>query len=93
VWKTLDDDTETIKVLEFEFPHLTQMQLHKLTYIESRQFYCNFYERFALKDENFRKLKQMLKDGMNLQVIAVVLRASETGRFVDTTPSHWMANL
>ncbi len=38
------------------------------SYIESRQFYCNYYERFALKDPNFIKLKQLLNDGVNLNI-------------------------
>lgn len=38
------------------------------TYIESRQFYCNYYERFALKDPNFLKLKEKLKEGINLNI-------------------------
>lgn len=38
------------------------------TYIESRQFYCNYYERFALKDSNFLKLKEKLKEGINLNI-------------------------
>lgn len=40
----------------------------RFTYIESRQFYCNYYERFALKDENFLKLKELLNGGTNLNI-------------------------
>jgi len=39
-----------------------------LSYFESRQLYCNYYERFALVDVNFLKLKRLLADGYNLQI-------------------------
>jgi hypothetical protein len=42
-------------------------ELH-LSYIESRQIYCHFYEQFALKSPDFHKLKQMIDDGYNLQI-------------------------
>ena len=38
------------------------------TYLESRQFYCNYYERLATVTPEFKKLKQMLNDGYNLQI-------------------------
>lgn len=41
----------------------------KMTYFESRQFYCTFYERIATNLDEFKTLKQMLKDGYNLQII------------------------
>lgn len=41
---------------------------HHLSYIESRQFYCNYYERFALQTEAFECLKEMLDQGFNLQI-------------------------
>lgn len=42
---------------------------HHLTYIQSRQFYCNFYERNALESKDFVKLKKMVDDGYNLQIV------------------------
>ncbi len=42
---------------------------HRLTYVESRQFYCNFYERLAPLQDDFKKLVQMLDNGTNLQII------------------------
>ena len=38
-------------------------------YVESRQFYCNYYERLAIKTKAFRTLKDLLNDGMNLNII------------------------
>lgn len=43
-------------------------KIHQISYFESRQFYCNFYERIALKSEGFKKLKELLKDGYNLNI-------------------------
>jgi len=43
-------------------------QEHRLTYIESRQFYCNFYERLASQQEDFKTLKNLLDNGYNLQI-------------------------
>jgi hypothetical protein len=42
---------------------------HKLSYIQSRQFYCNFYERLAKEEHDFKLLKQKLRDGINLQIV------------------------
>lgn len=42
-------------------------ELH-LSYIESRQVYCHFYEQFALKSPDFHKLQQLIQDGYNLQI-------------------------
>ena len=42
---------------------------HRCTYFESRQFYCNFYERIAKKLKDFKKLKKLLKKGYNLQIV------------------------
>lgn len=42
---------------------------HRLTYVDSRQFYCNFYERFALPSKDFKYLQQKLRTGYNLQIV------------------------
>jgi len=42
-------------------------ELH-LSYIESRQIYCHFYEQFALKSIDFHKLRQLISNGYNLQI-------------------------
>jgi hypothetical protein len=36
---------------------------HHLSYIESRQFYCNFYERLAEQQDDYKTLQKKLKDG------------------------------
>lgn len=41
---------------------------HRLNYIESRQFYCNFYERLASVEADYIKLKNMIDNGYNLNI-------------------------
>ena len=40
----------------------------RLTYVDSRQFYCNFYERLASKQKDFMKLQKMIRKGYNIQI-------------------------
>lgn len=41
---------------------------HHLTYIESRQFYCNFYERLARKKKQYGCIQKMLSVGCYIQL-------------------------
>lgn len=41
---------------------------HRLNYIESRQFYCHFYERLASKQPDFLKLNKLIKNKTNIQI-------------------------
>lgn len=41
----------------------------RLSYVESRQIYCHYYEEFAKKDDNFKKLKAWHEAGRNLQIV------------------------
>ncbi len=41
---------------------------HHITYIESRQFYCWFYELFVLMSPDYQYLVEKLDDGYNLQI-------------------------
>lgn len=41
---------------------------NRISYFESRQFYCNFYERIALNTESFKYLKNKLDNGYNLNI-------------------------
>lgn len=41
----------------------------KLSYVESRQIYCTYYERLATQTKSFKKLKRLRKSGTNLQII------------------------
>jgi hypothetical protein len=42
--------------------------VRRFTYVESRQFYCHFYERVALASADFVRLKAMLDNGENLAI-------------------------
>jgi len=42
---------------------------HHLDYVTSRQFYCNFYERLAKLEPDFKKLKDLRDKGYNLQIV------------------------
>lgn len=39
---------------------------HHLNHVESRQFYCTFYERLASQTDDYKKLAQMILNGYNL---------------------------
>ncbi len=41
---------------------------HRLDYITSRQFYCNFYERIAAHEKDYLYLLDQLQSGTNLQI-------------------------
>jgi hypothetical protein len=41
---------------------------HMISYIESRQFYCKFYERFARVDPHYLFLLESLADGHNIRI-------------------------
>ena len=40
-----------------------------LTYIQSRQIYCHFYEVYALKCPDFKELKRGVEKGLNVNII------------------------
>ena len=42
---------------------------HLLSYIDSRQVYCEIYEHFATKTEDFETLREAREGGMNLNII------------------------
>jgi len=44
-----------------------EKEIH-ISYIESRQFYCYFYEKLALASDDFWKILDMGLNGMNLQI-------------------------
>jgi hypothetical protein len=57
---------------------------HHLDYITSRQFYCNFYERLAKLQPDFEKLKMLLNEGYNLQIIGY------DGRYVENLEQAYL---
>ncbi len=49
--------------------HAIDGVLGKYKYIESRKFYCDQYIKLAKETESFKKLKNMMDNGYNLQII------------------------
>lgn len=43
-------------------------KIHKLDYVTSRQFYCYFYEKMVKDLPDFKKLKELIQQGYNLQI-------------------------
>jgi hypothetical protein len=41
----------------------------RFSYVQSRYFYCSVYTQFCLRDNNFENLKEMIRDGINLQIV------------------------
>lgn len=41
---------------------------HRLTYIQSRQFYCNFYERLAVVQPDYVHICDMIRNGTNVEI-------------------------
>jgi len=41
----------------------------RFSYLECRQFYCNYYERLASKKDDFKLLLSKLEKGYNLQIV------------------------
>ncbi len=46
-----------------------QGEERRYSYVESRYFYCHFYEKLATKVADFERLTGMLADGVNLQIV------------------------
>lgn len=41
----------------------------RFTYVQSRLFYCKMYEKLAKRTERFKKLHNLLKEGVSLQIV------------------------
>eukprot|EP01133_Synstelium_polycarpum_P013083 gene13083-15389_t len=44
-------------------------KVHKLNALDCREFYCNFYERLASVQEDYKRLAALIANGTNLQII------------------------
>lgn len=42
---------------------------HRFNYLQCRYFYCQWYEKIATELDDFKKLKKMIYDGYNLQIV------------------------
>lgn len=41
----------------------------RFTYVQSRYFYCHFYEQLAKETVDFKKLQHYLDEGINLRIV------------------------
>lgn len=56
---------------------------HRLSYIESRQFYCTFYERLASQEPDLARLLELMKEGTNLQICGYDAQPLPPGQTVE----------
>ena len=42
---------------------------HRLTWVQARQFYCNWYERLARAQPEWTRLKRMVDEGTNVLLV------------------------
>jgi hypothetical protein len=64
-FKNLITDKKPLCSLYYDSQH----QERRYDYIECRYFYCHFYETLVKQTESFQKLKNLLKQGYNLQIV------------------------
>ena len=55
--------------------------MKKYTYVESRYFYCHWYEKLAKETKSFKKLKEFQERGVNLQIVGYDGHAIEKGLY------------
>ena len=41
---------------------------HRYNYLQCRYFYCHFYKLLVAKENDFNKLKEKIKNGINLNI-------------------------
>jgi hypothetical protein len=66
--KTLLKYNNNINIPKFSMYYDKDGNEHRYNYLQCRYFYCHFYELLAKKEEDFIKLKNMIKNGYNLNI-------------------------
>jgi len=56
---------------------------HRLSYVESRQFYSNFYERLASREPDFVRLRSMVDAGTNVCICGYDATPLEEGETIE----------
>jgi len=56
---------------------------HRLSYVESRQFYCTFYERLASKQPDYQRLRDLLAQGTELCICGYDAAPLEPGETIE----------
>lgn len=60
---------EASNIPEFSVYYDTYGNERRYTYLESRYFYCHWYEKLAPNGEGYGKLQEYLENGTNIQII------------------------
>lgn len=61
---------EKSRIPEFSVYYtLSSNEERRYTYLQSRYFYCHWYEKLACKTEDFNRLVESLENGYNLQIL------------------------
>lgn len=66
--KTLLKYNKNINIPEFSMYYDKYGKEHRYNYLQSRYFYCHFYEILAKQEPDFIALKKMIKNGYNLNI-------------------------
>lgn len=67
--KTLLKNNDNINIPDFSVHLDNKGNVYNFTYIQSRYFYCHFYEKLAKETKSFKELQSMHEDGINLCII------------------------
>ena len=57
-----------VNIPEFSVYYDKDGKEHRYGYLECRYFYCHFYELLAKKEPDFIKIKDMIKNGVNINI-------------------------
>jgi len=63
-----NNNNKNINIPEFSMYYDKDGNEHRYTYLQSRYFYCHFYEILAKAEPDFITLKAMIKNGYNLNI-------------------------
>jgi len=66
--KTLSQYNKNINIPEFSMYYDKDGNEHRYNYLDSRYFYCHFYEILAKQEPDFKELKDMIENGYNLNI-------------------------
>jgi hypothetical protein len=66
--KTLLKFNNNINIPKFSMYYDKYGKEHRYNYLQCRYFYCHFYELLASKEPDFIALKEMIKNGYNLNI-------------------------
>jgi len=86
--KILQQQNQNVNVPLFTVRVWQDGTVHRYNYLECRYFYCKQYELLAPQTESFKKLKSLLQDGVNLQLIGYdgyPVNDSPMNHYLDTT--------